>query len=123
MRAKAASPKPAVGFRLRIILASWLSGTGRARIARPPKPAADRKAAVGKIWEPREKSQRIEGSERLAGCAWSMGTSNSVRVAIPPAATRAVVIEVACRMVVVKDAIVNAFLCFFGFLVLSLWDL
>lgn len=48
------------------------------------------RAAVGKICEPRLKSQRVMGRERDAGWDWRRGTSKMERVAMPPAARRAV---------------------------------
>lgn len=40
--------------------------------------------------EPREKSQRVRGREREAGCEEMRGTSKRERVAMPPLARRAV---------------------------------
>jgi hypothetical protein len=47
-------------------------------------------AAVGKMCEPREKSQRVSGRERDAGWDLSMGMEKSEREAMPPEARRAV---------------------------------
>ena len=47
--------------------------------------------AVGKMWDPREKSQRTMGRERDAGCDFRMGMSKREKEAIPPEAMRAVV--------------------------------
>lgn len=59
--------------------------------------------AVGKICEPRLKSHRVEGRDREAGWDCKMGTSKRVRVAIPPAARRAVDMEIVWRMGVNVD--------------------
>jgi len=59
----------------------------QARYAKPEDVSA---AAVGKMCEPREKSQRVMGSARDAGCDEMMGTSKADRVAMPPEASRAV---------------------------------
>lgn len=78
---------------------------GRARMARVPKPPAVRRATVGKMWEPRLKSQRMEGREREAGWDWRMGTSKRLRVAMPPAARREREMEEAWRIVVMVDIV------------------
>ena len=54
------------------------------------KPDEDRMAAVGKMCEPREKSQRIIGRERDAGCDRIMGMSKRDNAAMPPEAINAV---------------------------------
>jgi hypothetical protein len=63
---------------------------GRALYARYAKPDEEMSAAVGKMWEPREKSQRVMGRARDAGWDFMMGTSNRERVAMPPEAMKAV---------------------------------
>ena len=70
---------------------------GRAFQARHAKPDDEKSAAVGKIWEPREKSQRVIGKERDAGCDLMIGTSKSESVAMPPDATKAVDMLNICR--------------------------
>jgi hypothetical protein len=50
----------------------------------------ERKEAAGNMCEPREKSQRVIGRAREAGCEDIMGTSKSDRVAMPPEAIKAV---------------------------------
>ncbi len=47
-------------------------------------------AAVGKVWEPREKSHRIMGRERDADCDCNMGMSKRDNAAMPPDANSAV---------------------------------
>lgn len=54
------------------------------------KPDEDKMAAVGKICEPREKSQRIMGRERDAGSDRMIGMSKRDNAAMPPEATNAV---------------------------------
>lgn len=57
--------------------------------------------------EPRLKSQRMEGRERDADWDLRRGTSKRERVAIPPAASREVEIEIVwMRVVAVKDILV-----------------
>lgn len=68
--------------------------------ARYAKPDDDRTAVVGKMCEPREKSQRVRGREREAGCDFRMGTSKRERVDMPPALRRAVETLRAWRAVV-----------------------
>lgn len=80
--------------------------SGSARMARAPKPPAVKKATVGKIWDPRLKSQRIEGKEREAGWDWRMGTSKRLMLAMPPAARREREMEAVWRRVVVREDIV-----------------
>jgi hypothetical protein len=67
------------------------------------KPAVDSADAVGKMWEPREKSQRREGSERDAGWDCSSGISKRERVRMPPEARRAIELLAICRDVVNGD--------------------
>lgn len=76
---------------------------GNARTARAPKPLAVRRATVGKMWDPRLKSQRREGRAREAGWDWRMGTSKRLRVAMPPAARREREMEKAWRDIVRVD--------------------
>ena len=56
--------------------------------ARYAKEVLERKAAVGKTCEPREKYQRMRGREREAGWEASMGMSKREEEAMPPEATR-----------------------------------
>jgi hypothetical protein len=56
------------------------------------------------MWEPREKSQRIMGSERDAGCDFRRGISKRERDAMPPDAMRAVEI-LSIWMVCVADIV------------------
>jgi hypothetical protein len=63
---------------------------GKAVQARYAKPDEVSAAAAGKMWLPREKSQRVMGRAREAGWDFMMGTSKSERVAMPPLARRAV---------------------------------
>jgi hypothetical protein len=63
---------------------------GRALYARYAKPDDEAIAAVGKMCEPREKSQRVMGKARDAGWDLMMGTSNKDSVAMPPDAMNAV---------------------------------
>jgi len=53
--------------------------------------------------DPREKSQRIEGSERDAGCDCSSGVSKRDREAMPPEAIKAVEMLRSCAAVVAVD--------------------
>lgn len=48
---------------------------------------------MGKTWEPREKSQRVLGSEREAGWEARMGMSKKVSANIPPEPIRLVQAE------------------------------
>lgn len=64
---------------------------GNAVYARYVNPDEDRIAAVGKMCEPRLKSQRVMGRARDAGWEEMMGTSKMERVAMLPEARRAVV--------------------------------
>lgn len=66
---------------------------GNAVYARYVNPEDDRIAAVGKMCEPRLKSQRVMGRAREAGWEEMMGTSKMERVAMLPDARRAVVME------------------------------
>lgn len=66
---------------------------GKAVYARYVNPEDDRSAAVGKMCEPRLKSQRVMGRAREAGWEEIMGTSKMERVAMLPEARRAVVME------------------------------
>lgn len=49
----------------------------------------ERMPAVGKMWEPREKSQRTMGRERDAGWDFSMGMEKREKADMPPEAIRA----------------------------------
>lgn len=63
---------------------------------------------MGKMCEPRLKSHLVEGRDREAGWDWRMGTSKIVRVAIPPAAMRAVDMEIVWRKGVNVDIVAGS---------------
>ena len=67
-------------------------------------------AAVGNVWEPLEKSQRIIGRDRDAGCDCNIGTSKRDNAAMPPDANSAVDMLKIC-MVWVADILDGARLC------------
>jgi hypothetical protein len=77
---------------------------GKAVQARYAKPDEVSAAAAGKMWLPREKSQRVMGRAREAGWDFMMGTSKRERVAMPPDARRAVLMLKSCRAWVDGDA-------------------
>lgn len=61
---------------------------------------------MGKMCEPRLKSHLVDGRECEAGWDCRMGTSKRVRVAMPPAARRAVDMEAVWRVAVRVDILV-----------------
>jgi hypothetical protein len=81
---------------------------GKVAYARYAKPLEERKAAVGKMCEPRLKSQRVKGRAREAGCEEMRGTSKRERVAMPPEARKAVdMLRIWRAFVDVEDAILE----------------
>lgn len=64
---------------------------GEVAHARYRKLVLESRPAVGKMCEPREKSQRTVGRERDAGWAFRLGMSKREKEAMPPEARSAVV--------------------------------
>jgi hypothetical protein len=58
--------------------------------------------ACGKICEPLLKSQRVDGRERDAGCAWSSGMSKRDKLAMPPDAKSDVTMLAVCMEMFIK---------------------
>jgi hypothetical protein len=71
-------------------------------------------AAVGKVWLPREKIQRTDGSEREAGCEARTGISKNVSDKMPPEAMRLVPTErMSVVLVASEDMIVQDYVSVF----------
>ena len=89
MFSRAAAKNPFTLALLRASLSSCVMARpwgGNAVNARYTKPALEMDAAVGKMWEPRLKSQRMDGRARDAGWDSMMGTANAESAAFPPVA-------------------------------------
>jgi hypothetical protein len=79
---------------------------GMAEYASQAKPPLDSIAAVGKVCDPREKSQRVLGREREAGCAARIGISKKVSVKMPPEAIKLVLTERMSAVLVASEPMI-----------------
>lgn len=99
----------AATYQLALLLANKPANVRRAGesvvYARYAKPVEEKNAAVGKMCEPREKSQRVRGRAREAGCDEMRGTSKRERVAMPPEARRAVEMLKSSRARIEEDMV------------------
>ena len=71
--------------------------------ARYTKPALEMEAAVGKMWEPLLKSQRIDGKARDAGWDSMIGRANVESAAFPPAERSEMEMVAVCTARLTRD--------------------